>query len=87
MNVDTYSVIQTVKYNILDNPARKNGVKSISSFKSGEKLHTPIVSNVCYNLRNARGCYKARLKDIAKENKEKNPRLVPSNKINSQRQT
>ena len=75
MNVDTYSAIQTVKYNVLDNPASKNGVKSISSFKRGDKLHTPIVSNLCYNMRNARGRYKARLKDIAKENKDKKSSL------------
>ena len=63
MNVDTYSAIQMVKYNVLDNPASKNGVKSIYSFKRGDKLHMPIV------LSNACGCYKARLKDNAKENK------------------
>ena len=62
MNVDTYSAIQMVKYNVLDNPASKNGFKSIYSFKRGDKLHMPIV------LSNARGCYKARLKDTAKEN-------------------
>ena len=39
MNVDTYSAIQRVRYNVLDNPASKNGVKSISSFKRGDKLH------------------------------------------------
>ena len=88
MNVDTYSAIQTVKYKVLDNPASKNVVKSISSFKRGDILHMPIVSNLCYNMGNAQGRYKARLKDIAKENKEKkNPPLVPSNKINSQRKT
>ena len=75
MNVDTYSAIQTVKYNVLDNPASKNDVKSISSFKRGEKLHMPIVSNLCYNMRNVCGCYKARLKDIANENKEKKSSL------------
>ena len=88
MNVDTYLAIQTAKYNVLDNPGSKNCVKSTSSFKRGDNLHTPIVSNVSYNMRNARGRYKTRLKDIAKENKEKkNPPLVPSNKINSQRKT
>ena len=88
MNVDTYSAKETVNYNVLDNPASKNGVKVISSFQRGNKLHMPIVSNVCYNMRNARGRYKARLKDIAKEIKgKKNPPLVPSNKINSQRKT
>ena len=88
MNVDTYSAKETVNYNVLDNPASKNGVKAISSFQRGNKLHMPIVSNVCYNMRNARGRYKARLKDIAKEIKgKKNPPLVPSNKINSQRKT
>ena len=71
MNVDTYSAIQTLKYNVLDNPASKNSVKSISSFKREDKLHTPMVSNLCYNMCNARGRYKPRLKDIAKENKEK----------------
>ena len=82
------SAIQTVRYNVLDNPTSKNGVKSISSLKRGDKLHTPIVSNLCSNMCNACGRYKARLKDIAKENKEeKNPPLVLSNKINSQRKT
>ena len=71
MNVDTYSAKQTVNYNVLDNPASKNGVKAISLFKRGNKLHIPIVSNLCYNMHNARGCYKARLKDIAKDIKEK----------------
>ena len=71
MNVDTYSAKETVNYNVLDNPASKNGVKAISSFQRGNKLHMPIVSNVCYNMRNARGRYKARLKDIAKEIKGK----------------
>ena len=61
---------QTVKYNVLDNPAGKNVFKFISSFKRGDKLHT-----LCYNMRNARGRYKARLKDIAKENKEKKSSL------------
>ena len=80
MNVDAYSAIQTVKYNVLDNPASKNGVKSLSSFKRGDKLQTPTVSNLCYNMRNAPGRYKARLKDIAKEIKEKNLPFVPSKK-------
>ena len=71
MNVEIYSAIQTVKYNIIDNPVSKNGVESISSFKRGDKLHTPIVCHLWYNMYNARGRYKARLKDIAKENKEK----------------
>ena len=75
MNVNTYSALQTVKYNVLDNPASKNDVKSISSFKRGEKLHMPIVSNLCYNMHNACGCYKVRLKDIAKENKGKKSSL------------
>ena len=75
MNVDTYSAKETVNYNVLDNPASKNGVKVISSFQRGNKLHMPIVSNVCYNMRNARGRYKARLKDIAKEIKGKKSSL------------
>ena len=79
---NTYSKVQG-SYN----PASKNGVESISSFNRRDKLHTSIVSNLCYNMRNACGRYKARWKDIAKENKEKNPPLVPSNKINSQRKT
>ena len=36
-----------------------------------EILHTPIVFNLCFNMRNACGRYKARFKDIAKEKKEK----------------
>ena len=43
--------------------------------KEENKLHTLIVPNLCYNMRNARGCCKARLKDIAKENKEK--KIIP----------
>ena len=43
MNVDTYSAIQTTKYNVLENPANKNGIKSIYSFKRVGKLHTPVV--------------------------------------------
>ena len=74
MNIDTYSAILTVKYNVFDNGASRNGVKSIS-FKRADKLHTPI-SNLRYNMRNARRRYKGRLKGLAKENKEKRSSLV-----------
>ena len=71
MNVDTYSAIQSVKYNVIDNPESKNGVKSISTFKRKDKLHTPIVFNLCHNMRNARGRYKVKLKEMTKENRKK----------------
>ena len=39
MNVDTYSAIQTVKYKVLDNPATKNGVKSMVSNPLKEEIN------------------------------------------------